>query len=63
MKVSLTEQTWFRGMSVTSAELPSKIPRRCDPAQFVRANRTAVQDGMLQRLIIQSLHYKEEQMY
>lgn len=43
--MSLTEQIWFRGMLVTSAELPSKILCRCDSAQFARANRTAVQDG------------------
>lgn len=34
-------------MSVTSAELLSEIPRRCGPAQFARANRTAVQDGIV----------------
>lgn len=47
MKVSLTEQTWFHGMSVTSAELPSEILCRCDSAQFAGASRTAVQDGIV----------------
>lgn len=47
MKALLTEQTWFHGRSVTSAEPPPKILCRCDPAQFARANRTAVQDGTL----------------
>lgn len=45
MKALLTEQTWFHGRSVTSAEPLPKILCRCDPAQFARANRAAVQDG------------------
>lgn len=45
MKALLTEQTWFQGRSVTSAEPPPKVLCRCDPAQSARANRAAVQDG------------------